>query len=149
MPTATASWPMRVARERVFAFHADAANLARVLPALVPLRTVGPSRLGPGAVLRLRFGPFGGTGTVVVWEPPFRFVDEQAFGPFRRWRHEHRFNELGGRTWVTDTVEFSLRPPASVLEPLARPLVAAILAAKLRRTTAVLEADPATEPPPL
>lgn len=145
---AGASCPIAASRDAVFAFHADAANLARVLPSLVPLRTSGPSRLGPGAALRFRFGPFGGTGTVVVWEPPFRFVDEQTFGPFRRWRHEHRFSEVGGITWVTDTVDFSLRPPAHLLEPFARPLVAAILTAKLRRTKAVLEAAAATEPSP-
>lgn len=138
--TASASVPIAAPREDVFEFHADAANLARVLPPGVPLRTIGPSRLGPGAVLRFRFGPFGGHGVVRVWEPPLRFIDEQTFGPFALWRHEHRFNEVGGRTWVTDIVEFAFRPPARPLERLAGPVVRLILQAKLRRTKAVLEA---------
>lgn len=137
--TASASVPIAASREDVFEFHADAANLARVLPPGVPLRTIGPSRLGPGAVLRFRSGPFGGSGVVRVWEPPLRFIDEQTFGPFALWRHEHRFNEVDGQTWVTDIVEFALRPPARPLERLARPVVQLILQAKLRRTRAVLE----------
>lgn len=131
---------MAASRAAVFEFHADAANLARVLPRGVPLRSIGPSRLGPGAVLRFRFGPFAGHGIVRVWEPPFRFVDEQTFGPFALWRHEHRFNEVGGRTWVTDVVEFALRPPARPLERFAGPVVKLILRAKLQRTKAVIEA---------
>lgn len=139
---ASASVAIAASRADVFEFHADAANLARALPPGVPLRSIGPSRLGPGAVLRFRFGPFGGQGVVRVWEPPLRFIDEQTFGPFALWRHEHRFNEVGGRTWVTDTVEFALRRPARPLGRLARPVVQAILRAKLRRTKAVLEARP-------
>ena len=139
MRRASASIGIRAPREVVFEFHADSANLSRVLPSLVPLRSIGPSRLGPDARLRFTFGPFSGQGIVRVWEPPLRFVDEQTFGPFALWRHEHRFNEVAGRTWVTDIVEFALRRPARPLERLARPLVQAILVAKLSRTKQVLE----------
>lgn len=137
---ASASVRVTASREDVFEFHADSANLARVLPRGVPLRAIGASRLGPGATLRFRFGPFGGHGVVRVWEPPFRFIDEQTFGPFALWRHEHRFNQIGARVWITDIVEFALRPPARPLERFARPVVQLILREKLRRTKAVLEA---------
>jgi ligand-binding SRPBCC domain-containing protein len=140
MRRVSASVPIAAPRERVFEFHADATNLARGLPGAVPFRSVGPSRLERDAVLRFRFGPLVGKGVVRVWEPPLRFVDEQTFGPFALWRHEHRFNELAGRTWVTDIVEFALRRPARPLEVLAQPVVQAVLRAKLRRTKAVLEA---------
>ena len=142
-PRARATVRIRAPRDRVFAFHADAANLAAVLPPGVPLRTIGPSALGPGARLRFSFGPFSGVGVVEEWEPPFRFVDEQSFGPFARWHHEHRFVQLGrtdvGVTWVTDTVDFALRGPARIIEPFAGILVRAILAQKLIRTKAILE----------
>ena len=139
MRRASASIPIRVSRGAVFAFHTDSANLARVLPRAVRLRSVGPSLLGPGRVQRFRLGPFAGRGTVRVWEPPLRFIDEQTFGPFSWWRHEHRFNEVAGRTWVTDIVEFALRRPARPLELAVLPLVRAILVAKQRRTKALLE----------
>lgn len=139
MRTAGATVRMRVSLERAFDFHADAANLAAVLPRLVPLRAIGPSRLGPGVRLRFTAGPFSGSGVVTVWEPPHRFVDEQSFGPFALWRHEHRFIRIGEATWVTDTVSFALRGTARPLEPLVAPLVRATLLAKLRRTRDRLE----------
>ena len=55
-PRARATVRIRAPRDRVFAFHADAANLAAVLPPGVPLRTIGPSALGPGARLRFAMG---------------------------------------------------------------------------------------------
>ena len=135
---ASASVPVVAQRADVFEFHADAANLARVLPRGVPLRSIGPSRLAPGAIIRFRFGPFRGRGVVRLWEPPYRFIDEQTFGPFAMWRHEHRFTQVGARVWITDIVEFALRPPARPLERLARPVVRLILREKLRRTSVVL-----------
>ena len=35
---------------------------------------------------------------------PRRFVDEQTAGPFRRFRHEHRFEARGGGTRMVDTI---------------------------------------------
>jgi ligand-binding SRPBCC domain-containing protein len=37
-----------------------------------------------------------------AWEPPRRFVDEQVCGPFRWFRHEHRFEPTAGGTLMTD-----------------------------------------------
>lgn len=41
-------------------------------------------------------------------EPGVRFVDEMQRGPFRKWRHEHRFDDDGDGTVMTDVVEFEL-----------------------------------------
>jgi len=49
------------------------------------------------------------------FDPPFRFVDVQLWGPFARWEHRHRFLEgpesdprgpLG--TWMEDRVTYRL-----------------------------------------
>ncbi|GAA3886049.1 hypothetical protein GCM10022243_58570 [Saccharothrix violaceirubra] len=56
------------------------------------------------------------TARVVVHSPPGLFVDEQVSGPFRRWRHEHRFASDGdGGTVMHDLVDF-----AAPLGPLGR-----------------------------
>ena len=35
----------------------------------------------------------------------FQFVDEQVRGPFRSFRHEHRFDDVAGVTTMTDSID--------------------------------------------
>jgi ligand-binding SRPBCC domain-containing protein len=42
------------------------------------------------------------TSRITAFEPPTRFVDEQTRGPFRAFRHEHRFESVGGGTRMLD-----------------------------------------------
>jgi ligand-binding SRPBCC domain-containing protein len=46
---------------------------------------------------------------ITAMEPPTRFVDEQVTGPFARFRHERRFDEVEGGTRMTDSWEHGLR----------------------------------------
>jgi ligand-binding SRPBCC domain-containing protein len=46
------------------------------------------------------------TSRITELEAPARFVDEQVRGPFRRFRHEHRFEPRGGGTVMTDVIAF-------------------------------------------
>ncbi|MFF5566346.1 SRPBCC family protein [Streptomyces sp. NPDC012623] len=63
------------------------------------------------------------TARITAWDPPRSFVDEQTAGPFRHWRHEHRFEPDGaGGTRMTDIIDF-----ASPLGPLGRLADAAVL----------------------
>jgi ligand-binding SRPBCC domain-containing protein len=108
--------------EEVFAFFSDAGNLDRVTPPWLGFRilTPPPIRIEAGAVIRYRLRIHGvavGWETeITAWEPPCRFVDVQRRGPYRRWIHEHRFEEVPGGTRMQDTVEFAL--PGWILEPL-------------------------------
>lgn len=45
------------------------------------------------------------TSRITVVERPVRFVDEQERGPFRRFRHEHRFEAADDGTLMTDRWE--------------------------------------------
>jgi ligand-binding SRPBCC domain-containing protein len=38
------------------------------------------------------------------------FVDEQRFGPYRMWHHQHKFEETTDGTIVTDEVHFKVSP---------------------------------------
>jgi len=45
------------------------------------------------------------TSRIAALDRPKRFVDEQVRGPFRSFRHEHRFDDRGGATTMTDTID--------------------------------------------
>jgi len=42
--------------------------------------------------------------------PPF-FVDEQRFGPYRFWHHQHRFDEADDGVVMTDIVHYRIGIP--------------------------------------
>jgi ligand-binding SRPBCC domain-containing protein len=100
--------------ETVWAFHAEVANLIRVVP-----RNTRPhllklhERFEPGAefILRLGLGYWWihWHARITEVDPPRRFVDEQVSGPFLAWRHEHRFESLeDGKTRIVDTVTYDM-----------------------------------------
>ena len=47
------------------------------------------------------------TSQIRAFDPPRRFVDEQVSGPFRSFRHEHRFEPAAGGTLMVDDWEHS------------------------------------------
>ncbi len=47
------------------------------------------------------------TSRITALDRPTRFVDEQVRGPFRSFRHEHRFDEVAGITTMTDIVDLA------------------------------------------
>ena len=51
------------------------------------------------------------------WEPPHRFVDLQLRGPYKVWRHEHRFEARDGGTLLSDTISLVL--PLGILGQFA------------------------------
>lgn len=41
-------------------------------------------------------------------EEPYYFIDEQRFGPYKFWHHEHRFKEIATGVEMTDTVYYKM-----------------------------------------
>ena len=101
-------------RAEVFAFFADAANLQELTPPWLrfEILTPRPVEMRPGALidyrLRLRFIPIRWRTRITVWEPPYRFMDEQLRGPYRLWLHEHTFEEDGDGTLCGDFVRYAV-----------------------------------------
>ena len=98
--------------DAAFAFFSDASNLQRLTPGWVQFSIVTPlpivMRAGLEIDYRIRlYGvPLPWTSRIDVWEPGRRFVDRQIKGPYLWWRHEHRFETVGGATRVIDEVEY-------------------------------------------
>ena len=115
-------------QEEVFAFFAEAANLERITPPELHFRILTPQpismQVGTLIDYRLRlFGvPLHWQAHVSHWQPPIGFVDEQLRGPYRAWRHAHRFHDGGGATIVEDVVRYVLPfgPLGDVFHPLMR-----------------------------
>lgn len=122
------------ARPEVFAFFADARNLEELTPAWLKFRILSPTpiEMRPGAIIeyqiRLRGLPMRWRSEITIWEPPLRFVDEQRRGPYKLWRHEHRFEEKDGGTLCTDRVEYAVPFDGLVHRRLVAPDLARIFA---------------------
>jgi ligand-binding SRPBCC domain-containing protein len=59
-------------------------------------------------LLRVRGIPLRWLTEIECCNPPFEFIDVQARGPYRLWRHAHRFSALNGGTLIADTVDYAL-----------------------------------------
>jgi len=111
--------------DRTFAFFADAANLQRLTPPWLHFSILTPMpvemRAGLEIVYRISlYGvPMPWQSRIDVWEPGVSFVDRQVVGPYRWWRHEHRFEVVCGGTRVIDQVDYAPRV-ARLSGPLVR-----------------------------
>ena len=97
--------------ERVFDLARDIDLHARSMAATgeeaIAGRTSGAIGLGETVTWRARhFGRWWTlTSRITVVEPPTRFADEQASGPFARFEHTHTFESTAGGTRMTDDWE--------------------------------------------
>lgn len=98
----------------VFAFFEKPENLARLTPPSLgfSFRNASPTEMRQGArfdyAIRLMGLPVRWTSVITEYGPPNRFVDEQARGPYKFWRHTHKFVECQFGTWIKDRVEYAL-----------------------------------------
>ncbi len=97
-----------------FRFFEDPRNLAKITPGWLSFEIVDidglPLRAGSQIEYRIKWLGIGSGWRTLIeeFERPHRFVDRQIGGPYRRWRHEHRFEASGGETVMRDRVEYEL-----------------------------------------
>lgn len=121
MPTLETELWLPHPREAIFAFFSDVNNLDALTPPWLHFRILTPEvKLQQGVeiayTLRWRGIPLRWLTEIGVWEPPNRFVDQQQRGPYRRWIHEHTFEETEGGTLMRDRVDYAV--PGWFLAPL-------------------------------
>lgn len=131
--------------KKTFAFFSDAANLEQLTPPWInfSIRTPLPVAMREGALIDyeivLHGLPLPWRTRIDSWEPGVCFVDRQIAGPYRWWRHEHRFEAAAEGTRVIDEVEFVPRA-AFVTSALVRRDVGRIFAFRQRSLSSLLDA---------
>ncbi|HDR46502.1 MAG TPA: hypothetical protein ENN94_02250 [Geoalkalibacter subterraneus] len=116
--------------ETCWRFFSDPANLSEITPPWLNFQVTSelPERMQAGMMITYRIRPV--LGLPIEWvteithadEPRF-FVDEQRFGPYRFWHHQHFFRAAEQGVEMEDIVHYAL-PLGWVAEPIHRTLVA-------------------------
>lgn len=111
-----------------WAFFSNPANLQQITPAAmrfeIKSKHHGPV-MYPGQIIEYKVRPVLGipmywmTEITHVEEGRF-FVDEQRFGPYSLWHHQHHFKEVDGGVEMTDIVHYKI--PLGFLGDIAHAL---------------------------
>ena len=101
--------------EKAWEFFSNPANLAEITPDNLRFKILSKG-LGPmyaGQVIEYYVHPL--LGIPLYWmteithvEEHKYFVDEQRFGPYSLWHHQHHFKEVPGGVEMTDIVHYKL-----------------------------------------
>ena len=101
--------------DEAWAFFSDPNNLPAITPPSLGFEVTSepPGEMYAGMILTYRVRPLFGIPVSWVTEithvrAPHFFVDEQRFGPYRFWHHEHHFRETGAGVEVEDLVHYAL-----------------------------------------
>lgn len=108
--------------EEAWSFFSDPANLQEITPPSMGFQVTSqvPPRVHPGLIITYKVRPLFGVAVTWVTEithvvEPVLFVDEQRFGPYRFWHHQHHFREVEGGVEMTDIVHYAPPSPAAPL----------------------------------
>jgi ligand-binding SRPBCC domain-containing protein len=77
------------------------------------LTDVAGVEMYPGMIINYKVSPFAGvkfnwTTEISQCVTNKFFVDEQRFGPYAFWHHQHHFEEKAGKVLMTDIVHYGL-----------------------------------------
>lgn len=110
-------------------FFSDPRNLRRLTPPSLGIEIISdvPPRMYPGMIITYTVRPLFSIPVRWVTEithvrEPNLFVDEQRFGPYRFWHHQHHFREVDEGIEMEDLVHYGL-PFGGIGRHLGRSLV--------------------------
>ena len=105
-----------VCPDKAWAFFSDAANLQAITPSNIKFSVISKYHGGqvyPGQIIEYKVSPL--LGIPLYWMTEIThvhdqqlFVDEQRFGPFSLWHHQHHFKAVDGGVEMTDIVHYKL-----------------------------------------
>jgi ligand-binding SRPBCC domain-containing protein len=107
---------MPVSLAQAWDFFSSPANLQTITPPYMGFTIISQhhgDKMYPGQIIEYKVKPLLGiplywmTEITHVQEERF-FVDEQRFGPYSLWHHQHHFKAIEGGVEMTDIVHYKL-----------------------------------------
>ncbi|WP_342086325.1 SRPBCC family protein [Dyadobacter sp. OTU695] len=120
---------MPISLDEAWAFFSDPSNLKEITPAhmgFVVTSSYHGDKMYPGQIIRYIVRPLFGiplrwcTEITHVADRQY-FVDEQRFGPYAFWHHQHRFTEQNGGVLMEDILHYKV--PFGILGSLVDRLI--------------------------
>jgi len=100
----------------VWDFFSNPANLLTITPASMNFRVISKHHgtlMYPGQIIEYTVSPV--LGIPLYWMTEIThvqaeqyFIDEQRFGPYRLWHHQHHFKQLDNGVAMTDIVHYKI-----------------------------------------
>jgi ligand-binding SRPBCC domain-containing protein len=111
--------------DEVWQFFSRPENLNAVTPEDMSFEILSDLKgveMYEGMMIQYKISPFLGIKMDWVTEITYikdrqYFVDEQRFGPYALWHHEHHFQESDGGVWMTDLLHYKV--PYGIIGTLA------------------------------
>ena len=121
--------------EEAWNFFSNPSNLPKITPSWLNLKVTSelPNKMYEGMIITYKVYPFAGIPSNWVTEitqmkEKIFFIDEQRFGPYKFWHHQHHFKETSSGVEMTDIVNYALP-----FDPFSRPLNSILVGKKVRK----------------
>jgi len=128
----TFSQKLPITISEAWAFFSSPMNLAKITPADMAFTVTSDpeqaKQMYPGMIITYKVSPMLGikinwmTEITHVAEGKY-FIDEQRFGPYKFWHHQHHFKAIAGGTEMSDILTYGL--PMGVLGNMANSIFVA------------------------
>ncbi len=102
--------------DEAWQFFSDPANLTKITPSDFEFKVISQhhgAKMYPGQIIEYKVKPL--LGIPVYWMTEIThvkdmefFVDEQRYGPYSLWHHQHLFKEINGGVEMTDIVHYKI-----------------------------------------
>lgn len=104
-----------VSIDEAWEFFSSPVNLQEITPDTLNFEIIGelPEKMYAGMIIIYKVKPLPGYKTNWVTEitkaiKPHYFIDEQRFGPYKFWHHQHIFEQTENKTLMRDIIHYGL-----------------------------------------
>jgi ligand-binding SRPBCC domain-containing protein len=126
---------LSISLDEAWSFFSDPRNLSKLTPPWLNLKITSDlsDEMYEGMIISYKVHPILGipfnwvTEITSLKEKNF-FIDEQRFGPYKFWHHQHHFKETSNGIEMQDIVSYAL-----LFDPISRPLNKLLVGNKIKK----------------